>query len=839
MIFPHHKRPPRPLAGKAKPTTLMLLMILSVSPVLAKESIQSECRANPDGEGWVCSDKAPHKPAKKVSKTVSKTASKTAALEAQPGSDLDWVALRNVPKELRDNKCLLCEGRYIDPLADADLSVPPDESDIEAKAGETTLQGNKITLSGGVEVTQGYRQLRGDTATYDRETGSGTLDGNISLREPGTLFRGERADFDAGTGEASIDNSKFVLQDLNLHGSAVQLSRDEMGLVRMTDGKLSYCAPDDEDWSISAGSIDLNLEASVGIARGAKIEVSGVPILYIPWIRFPLDDARSTGLLLPSIGSDSKGGVDIAVPLYMNLAPNYDALYLPRFIQERGLNHELTLRYLDPDIGEWSVGGSFMADDKRYIDEFPEENNTDRWLAFANHDGLFAERWRSRVDYARASDVNYLKDLDNSSLETKRQTNLLQLGTLDYLGDNWLVELEVQQFQTLADDLSNDYKKLPQLTARYRSDGTPFAIEPILLAQYSNFDTDDGRVSGQRIYAETGAAYPMQWRFGFLNPTLKYRHLDYDLSDGILLSDDDKPSAGATMANIDGGLFFERPIQFANRSMVQTLEPRIYYLYSEFEDQTGQPDFDSAELTFSYNQLFRETRFSGRDRIDDSNQLSVGLTTRFIGDTDGLEYFSASVGQILYFDDRRVRLNPLNSPDTQTGSELAAELTFRPNPRLGLNSSLLWDPSGDVNAGNVQATYTRDNGSLINAGYTYRRPGPGISQQTVTEQLQVSTYMPIRQNWNFFAAWTYSVETDTSIEDVIGVEYDTCCWRFRILHLRYFDNISGENTDFSNPELERESSTQVQIVLKGMGGFGSRVTGILQDMIRGFEEREY
>ena len=171
---------------------------------------------------------------------------------------------------------------------------------------------------------------------------------------------------------------------------------------------------------------------------------------------------------------------------------------------------------------------------------------------------------------------------------------------------------------------------------------------------------------------------------------------------------------------------------------------------------------------------------------------------------------------------------------------MASELTFNPNGNVGGGGSLLWDPyTGKINAGNIQAHYKRDDGSIINAGYTYRRPAPGVLTQQVTEQLHLSTYLPVRLNWSLFAAWNYSIEGNTSIEDMYGLEYDTCCWRVRLLHLRYFDNISGENTDFNNPDLERESSTQVQIVLKGMGGFGSRVTGILKDMIRGFEEREF
>ncbi|MFT4822109.1 MAG: LPS-assembly protein [Halioglobus sp.] len=753
---------------------------------------------------------------------------------------LDWVSLNSVPRELRDETCISCKGRYIDPLSLVDQSVKPEASDIEASASETTLKGDNITLSGGVEVNQGYRQLRGDNATFNRNKRTGTISGDISVREPGVLFRGDHAEFNSISGEAKIDGSEFVLHDMHFHGSAEELRRDEDGLIHLLDSNLSYCEPDDKDWNLRADNMVLDVDKGYATARGAKIELGGIPVFYAPWIRLPLDDRRSTGILWPSLGSDSKGGIDVSLPVYLNLAPNYDALYSPRYIQERGLNHDLEVRYLHELLGAWSVGGSYLSDDKRYADEFPEDRNTDRWLSVVAHDGLFQQRWRSKVEYAKASDVNYLKDLDNSSLETKRQTNLLQLASLDYLGDDWLVEMELQQFQTLADDLSNDYKKLPQITGRYRSQRVPFEFDPILLAQYSDFDTDDDRVRGQRVYAEVGAGYPMQWGYGFFNPVLKYRQLNYDLTDLTQFADENKPSAGSALASIDGGLFFERQTVLANKSIVHTLEPRLYYVHSEYEDQTDQPDFDSAELTFSYNQLFRETRFSGRDRIDDADQVSLGVTTRFIGDTDGQEYLSASVGQIFYFKDRRVRLNALDEPEEQSGSEMAAELRFRPNSRLGMRSNLLWDPySGEVNAGSLQANYAWEDGSVLNAGYTYRRPGSGLALTTVTEQFHLSTYLPVTDRWRFFAAWNYSVEADTSIEDMYGLEYDTCCWKVRVLHLRYFDNVSGALTDFNNPDLERESSTQVQIVLKGMGGFGNRVTGILQDMIRGFEDREY
>jgi LPS-assembly protein len=585
--------------------------------------------------------------------------------------------------------------------------------------------------------------------------------------------------------------------------------------------------------------MEFNLEEGLATLHHAKVEVEGVPVFYSPWLRLPLDDRRRTGVLWPDFGNDSSGGLDISAPLYINLAPNYDALYAPRYIEERGLNNELRLRYLNPLFGQWLVAGAYIENDKKYSDQTSAQGSSDRWLGVVKQNGLFQQRWLSTVDYSKASDVDYMKDLETSSIDAQRRTSLLQMASLTYLGDSWLTSLQSQQFQSLADDINKGYETIPQLTSVYRGSGTPFTVEPILLAQYSNFDAQRDVVTGQRIYGEAGLSYPMLWSFGHLKPTLKYRQVNYELSDATLFKDN-SPSAGAPLANLDAGLIFDRQTRFAGRSLLQTLEPRIYYLYSEYEDQTDQPIFDTAELTFTYYQLFRETRFAGHDRLDDANQVSVGLTSRLIDDESGRNLLTASVGQIYYFDDREVRRGLNAVPREESMSEIAGELVARPTKQLGLRTSLVWDPEEDnLNSGFFEGSYKPDNGSVFNVGYSYRRLAPAFSNQQLTNEVSVSSYLPLDNNWSVFASMSYSLEDDISVEDMFGVEYDSCCWTVRLLQLRYYNNDSGAIPDFSNPNLERESTVQFQFMLKGMGGFGNRITNIMQTMIRGFDEREY
>jgi LPS-assembly protein len=766
------------------------------------------------------------------------------SLTAEPTTEappfaLDWVPLEDVPESLRDRQCLNCKGAYIDPLAQESTSAPLEKENIRALANSTQMQGDEIIMIGEANAVQGYRHMRSDEVLINRTDESSILTGNISLREPNLLLLGDSAEIYSETGEAVVRQSQFVFHREHMRGSADILERDSDGLIHVHNGVLTYCPPGNNDWVVRAKDMKFNLEEGLATLRHAKVEVKGVPVFYSPWLRLPLDDRRRTGLLWPDFGNDSSGGLDISAPVYINLAPNYDAVYAPRYIEERGLNNELQLRYLNPLFGQWLVGGAYIYNDKKYSDQTSNQGSSDRWLGVVKQNGLFQQRWLSTVDYSKASDIDYMKDLETSSIDAQRRTSLLQMASLDYLGDNWLTSLRTQQFQSLADDINKGYETMPQLTSVYRGRDTPFMVEPILLAQYSNFEAQRDVVTGQRVYAEAGLSYPMLWSFGHLKPTLKYRQVNYELSDATLFPDN-SPSAGAPLANVDAGLIFDRQIHFAGKRLLQTLEPRVYYLYSEYEDQTDQPIFDTAELTFTYYQLFRETRFAGHDRLDDANQVSVGLTSRLIDDESGRNLLTASVGQIYYFDDREVRRGLRAPPREESTSEIAGELAVMPTKQLGLRTSLVWDPEEDnVNSGFFEGSYKPDNGSVFNVGYSYRRLAPAFSNQQLTNEVSVSSYLPLDNNWSVFASMSYSLEDEISVEDMFGVEYDSCCWTVRLLQLRYYNNDSGRGLDFSNPDLERESAVQFQFLLKGMGGFGNRITNIMQTMIRGFDEREY
>jgi LPS-assembly protein len=762
-------------------------------------------------------------------------------IDIVPKFDLDWVPLDAVPEGLRDRQCMNCGGRYIDPLPPPapGSATTANNEEIHARAESSSLHGDDVLLLGEANAVQGDRHMRSDKVLVNRAKGMATLTDNVTLREPDVLVQGNSAKIFYNSNEAVIFDSRFVLHDQHMHGTADMLVQDEDGLIHTHNGDVTYCAPENNDWAVLSKDAEIDLDEGLATLHQATIEVKDTPVFYSPWLRFPLDDRRRTGLLWPDFGNNSNGGLDISTPIYLNLAPNYDALYAPRYIEQRGLDHELQLRYLNPLVGQWIAGGAYLEEDKKYRDEVSDQTSSDRWLGTLKQDGLFDGRWRSHIDYSQASDIDYMKDLQTANIDVQRSTSLLQLVSMDYLGDNWLVDLRSQKFQSLANDIQLNYEELPQITGQYRSSSMPFELHPIALAQYTNFGAQENIVTGERLYGETGLSYPMLWRSGGLTPTVKYRQIAYELNEATLPIDT-KPSAGAPLFDLDGNLVFERETSFGDKPLLQTLEPRLYYLYSSRENQSDQPLFDTAQLTFDYHQLFRDTRFSGHDRLDDANQISAGVTTRLVDDETGRDLGHASIGQIYYFANPDVHLNGYAAPTDGSNSEIAGEVGITPSKNFLVGTSVVWDPNrAQWNAAFLQSSYKAGNGSIFNLGYAYRRAATTYLAQPQTDEISVSSYLPLDNKWSIFGAIAYSIQDSLSVEDMIGVEYDTCCWTARVMNLRYYNNVNGLQPDFSNPNLQRQSTLQFQILLKGMGGFGNRITNVMQRMIRGFEEREY
>ncbi len=760
----------------------------------------------------------------------------TVAIADNPFSQWDFVPADQLP----DQDCLLgpgCDGSYVEPLRDwPDANLDPKHAPLRSSSGNTELIPGFVTLSDKVILTKGNSSLQADNAKLDRNTNMLTLDGSVTLRQPGTLIRSDHAIIDTDTQLGVFDNAIFL--DYNNGDRLTAELADRIGEQQLEFEGAQYtrCTPSAELWSLKAAHLSLDYETGQGTAKHARLKLWDTPIFYFPWLRFPLDDRRMSGFLWPSLGHSSNSGFEIAAPYYLNIAPNFDMTITPRHLADRGNMAEVEARYLNR-YGWLTLSGGYLADD--------DETGEDRWIEDAKHQGRYGHGWSSYLNYTKVSDDDYFKDLTVSSLDIKRQTHLDQNIGMAYNSLGWSAELEAAKYQTIDNLVLEPYKRLPQLTLQNNASGTNFSPDLIFLTQLTSFDHNDDLdsgglyVTGERYFVEGGLSFPMNWSAGYIIPTGKVRHLSYELDTGSS-SLEESPDTTVGLGTVDMGLFFDRDILWGKNDYTQTLEPRLYYFYSEHEQQLNNPNFDTNKLTFTYSQLFRDTRFAGYDRLDDANQLSASVTTRFLRNGDGRETLSMSIGRIFYFDDRHVQVSPIitDPGDNTSSSEIAGQLTFQPLDNLWVTSSTLWETKRDhMTEASVAFHYISASSTVYNLSYRFDRDNIFAPEEADLfrdlEQADVSIALPVNQNWSLYGRYLYDIDASYSLEKMIGVQYESCCWLTRIA---YQQAVLNEDLSPGNLSQERDNIYLIEFQLKGLGSIGQKAADLFRESIFGYEE---
>ena len=700
----------------------------------------------------------------------------------------------------------------------------------------TTIEGDKqdgtdtnLAYQGNVVLQRGDQYLNADNLRFDQESNTYVADGNVRYQDGGMRIIAKRAHGDQGKDTHQIEDLRYQLVNRRGNGGA---DRIEMAgaMGSLLGSTYSTCDPDQRAWELQARRIDVDTDAGWGVARGATIRIGRVPVLYVPWLKFPIDDQRHTGVLYPSISTSGRNGFDYRQPIYLNLAPNYDATITPRYMSSRGLSLAGQFRYLYQN-GRGEVEGNWMPKDglvedrirdiangnpSPYDDPLRSEN---RGMFRYTGSHNFNRQWQARANMAWVSDSRYVEDFSNS-LYGASATSLTSTVGLFGRGRYWDAGIMADAWQ-LADytitESSLPYNRMPRLYVNWNQPlGEWFTAG--LQAETVRFQHNDYG-DGSRLDLKPYVSMPLQGPSWYITPTLAWRYTSYELEDDLAASlpgGDNKPSRSLPITSLDAGLFFDRDTQIKGDRFLQTLEPRLYYLNAPYRDQNGLPLFDTRPFTFSWGQLFRDNRYSGPDRQTDANQLTVAMTTRLIRQADGHERLSASVGQIFYFDDTLVVV-PGETPVESGKSAWVADANYSPTDRWTIGASYQWDPKyRREDLSSLRARYLFNNDGIVNLSYRYRR--------NLLEQVDASFLYPINPTWSAVGRYYYSLLDRKPLEAIAGVQWDSCCMSVRALVRRYVRNREG---DLNN-------SFQVEFVLKGLGSAGQNTERTLRRAILGY-----
>ena len=703
-----------------------------------------------------------------------------------------------------------------------DRATRPTDIDGDEIAG---VQNEDLVVRGDVHLRRGDQFLGTDKLTYNTGTGEYLAEGSVRYQDSGMRLVADSASGDQESDSHRLDNVRYQLVSRRGNGRADSIS------LHGTTGTLagstySSCDPSDRQWELRAEQIQVDTETGMGTARNATLHIRDVPVLYVPWFVFPVDDRRRTGLLYPSIGTSSRNGFDWRQPIYLNLAPNYDATLEPRWMSKRGVMLSGEFRYLTQN-GAGVLEAAFLPDDdltereraEEIAEGVPPENRRkdDRsQFRFQGHHNL-DRTWRTYANLNWISDPHYVEDF-SSSLDNLSPVSVASRVGLRGRGHTWDAGVDATYY-LLADYTLDErrlpHHQLPRAWFRWEAPLRPWLVAGLdAEAVQFEHDVDPG---GARIDLKPWLSLPFEGDSWFVRPTFAWRYTTYDLEDGFGAAvTDDSPTRSLPITSLDAGLFFDREALWQGQGYLQTLEPRIFYLHAPFRDQSGIPLFDTRPLTFSWGQLFRDNRYSGADRQADANQLTLAVTSRLIRESDGSEKLSASLGQIRYFDESRVTAGR-QDPVEQGRSAWVADVGYAVNDRWRISASYQWDPKfRREDLASLRTQYLLDGDGVLNFGYRHRRD--------LLEQVDFSFLYPVSPNWSLVGRYYYSLFDHKLLEGIAGVQWDSCCMAVRLVGRRYVRNRDG---DLNN-------TLMLEVELKGLGSAGRDARGVLRRGILGY-----
>jgi len=703
-----------------------------------------------------------------------------------------------------------------------------------------------LTLSGHVVVRQGNRTIKASHVDYNRNNNSLRTQGGIDYTDPLVHVTGSGGSYSPSRG-AQFQAASFSLVQRSARGAAQEMQLSPQGMVRLEHVTFTTCPVNDQSWVLRATRIVLDTNTKVGTGRDARIDFKGVPILYLPWVSFPLGNVRKSGFLFPTLGNTSNGGAEISIPYYWNIAPNADFTFQPTEYSRRGPDVGGDIRYLtQQQHGE--LTWDYLPNDAVYHatrDRIRLFNVTDL------PDGL-----RLTLDGENVSDTHYFEDFSTGPEGTSTPF-LDRRAVLSYRDLHWNIAGMAEQYQTIDSTLALDqrpYARLPDLTV-----SSDFGWGPGDLVRYGfdseavDFERPTG-VTGWRLDLYPTTSLNFVGPGYFVRPSVGYRATKYQLSNTIP-GEPTSPSRTLPIASLDAGLELEHAAGSRDQRTV-TLEPRAMYLYVPYRNQSQLPVFDTAVPDLDPVELFRTNRYVGTDRVGDANQVSLGVTTRLLNALDGRQYLTATFGQEFYFATPRVTL-PTEVPRTNGRSDLVAQLALTAFQHWSADGALQWNPqSSQSQRAVIEVQYRPAPDRVINLGYRFERGileesalatgyapitsrtvtcGTAVTPSCNVSQVELSGAWPIGGSWDVFARGVYSLADHGALERFAGFQYRSCCWSLRLGARRYVGARPTTSTARMGPQ---DTGIWLQLELTGLASVGSASDASLADAIPGYTPAE-
>jgi len=598
-----------------------------------------------------------------------------------------------------------------------------------------------------------------------------------------------------------IVSSRGFSEKLSFIGKFTKFSKVNSNQNDFEDVEITTCPEAEPDWKISASSLSTFNDTNIGVARNIVLRFGGFPVFYLPWMDFPLDGSRKSGFLLPKIEFITTGERDsfnFTQPYYVNLAPNYDWLLSPTYLDSQGILLNNKFRYLTKSSsGEIFING--IDYDSNYQANYID-NNRRRYRLYASHQGQINKNLNYTLLGNKVSDIQYLNDYGD---QIYKESAINLPNNIIFNGNykNWQARLGYFDYQNLSTNPKSN---------------KPYVRVPAFTFNSPSYKLIDPQNDWREIYGNTFVNVSGEWtnfnhsektniNRAWLYPKLSWQYNDISgfaswqigghLSHYRLFNPQNYRQSEITrflpITKIGGGLIFERELN-QKKKWIQTLEPSIYWLFIPYKRQQDIPVIDTSKPNFQLSRLNVDNLFSGWDRISDANVFSLGLTSRLFED-NGRELLSINLGQRYFLNNSKVGLTSeveqqykfsdfLFSVNSQL-EKWRIESSWRYNPQTKKTSSfeglLSFQPKDDRLIG-IRYLY-QQNENLPRLTNLQRNI---LSKVNLHEVIEGAIDWPLndylKTNISLTGRNYYSLADKKLIETRLGLRYFSCCMGFSI-----------------------------------------------------------
>ena len=674
---------------------------------------------------------------------------------------------------------------------------------IEGDSLESILD-RKLRATGNASILKGNQSITADFIEYDQISEELYAKGQIKITSPDLELKGSELEMSLDENTGSVANASFVANinenstskfNKELRGTATKIFLEGEDKKKLEFAKITTCEAGQNEWFITSNETVIDQSSGNIKAKDAVLSLKGIPIMYSPYVDFSTTSQRRSGWLLPTAGTTTTSGFETSIPYYFNLSPTYDATLTSRYMEKRGLQFDGEFRYMKENF----EGTSQI----QYLNKDNESDIDNRYLLDIKHKHNFGHGFTGTIEYekVKSGDNNYFADM-STSIAVTSQVSLRQTAHLDYQKTDDLSDikasLKVQEFQNLTS--ASPYELKPSFNVSFKRDWEDSADQSLFLQtdanfMYDQFDTGNNAAkniaTGSRISSTPSVSFPMEASFGYLKPKLMANLRHYDLDD----AQTSQKSLAVPTVSLDSGLYLDRPFELSGYSFIQTLEPRVFYTYTPYEDQTEIPMFDTSLNELNSTTIFQENQFSGQDRVMDTNAITTALTTRILDDS-GYDWALLTMAQRFYLSDRKVLDETQFDGSSYKGDKSDFLVSAQANltKSLRLTSEYEYNFSEDTtNKFTASGRFTPEPGKVFNASYRQvLNPSSGVYD---VKQYLLSTQWPLSQGWSALASYNYDLYKRQDIESMIGAEYDAGCWSAQMMFHRLQLATSEEATN--------------------------------------------